>query len=329
MGNSSCTRGSVKVLQQLRETIRKSETLRRFVTHRLASSGLFDHVLPNWGVSEEWQQRISLAMESSDNEHIPRVANAGQLIHGTQIMHNGLRINCGSYYGPELLQLLLQNRGVHEPQEERVFKMVVNSLQPGAVMLELGAYWAFYSMWFLSVVPRGKAYMVEPESFRLECGERNFKLNGLRGDFTHAFISDEPRPGGMMVVNYDSVERSDFDGGEIRKGELGPPTITVDEFSADKNIDRIDVLHSDIQGHELDMLRGAKRMLDEQRVGYIFLSSHSNELHDQCRKHLLERGFIILADANLPESFSFDGVLVARASHCDGIGPIAISKHSS
>ena len=317
MGNSSCTRGPVKVLKRLRETVHKSANFllhadsavlrrcRRFLAHTLVPTGLFDHLLLNWGVSEAWQQRISLAMESSDNEHIPRVANAGQLIHGTQIMHNGLRINCGSYYGPELQQLLLQNRGVHEPQEERVFKMVVNSLQPGAVMLELGAYWAFYSMWFLSVVPRGTASMVEPESFRLECGERNFKLNGLRGDFTHAFIRDEPRPG-------------------------GPPTITVDEFSADKNIHRIDVLHSDIQGHELDMLRGAKRMLDEQRVGYIFLSSHSNELHDQCRKHLLERGFIILADANLPESFwGVDGVLVARASHYDGIGPVAISKHSS
>ena len=87
--------------------------------------------------------------------------------------------------------------------------MVLNSLEPGAIMMELGASWGFYSLWFLRAVPCGKAYMIEPESFALECGERNFKLNGLRGDFTYAFIGNEPRPG-------------------------DPPTIRVGEVAADK-----------------------------------------------------------------------------------------------
>ena len=44
---------------------------------------------------------------------------------------------------------------------------------------------------------------------------------------------------------------------------------------------------------------------------------------------MLERDFIILADAELAKSFSVDGVLVARASHYDGIDPVTLGKRSS
>ena len=33
-------------------------------------------------------------------------------------MHNDIQIGLGSYYGPEMTQLILQNMGVHEPEEE-------------------------------------------------------------------------------------------------------------------------------------------------------------------------------------------------------------------
>ena len=39
----------------------------------------------------------------------------------------------------------------------------------------------------------------------------------------------------MMEVNYDSVERSDFDGGEIRKGELGF-SIWIERCGSDQHL---------------------------------------------------------------------------------------------
>lgn len=44
---------------------------------------------------------------------------------------------------------------------------------------------------------------------------------------------------------------------------------TVDEFSAHRSIDRIDLLKIDVEGHELAVLRGASRMIGEQRVRFI------------------------------------------------------------
>ena len=44
---------------------------------------------------------------------------------------------------------------------------------------------------------------------------------------------------------------------------------TVDEFSAHHGIDQIDLLKIDVEGHELAVLRGASRMIEEHRVRFI------------------------------------------------------------
>ena len=44
---------------------------------------------------------------------------------------------------------------------------------------------------------------------------------------------------------------------------------TVDEFSANQNIQQIDLLKMDVEGHELAVLKGASRMLKEQRIQFI------------------------------------------------------------
>ncbi|MBD2699761.1 FkbM family methyltransferase [Spirosoma sp. BT702] len=44
---------------------------------------------------------------------------------------------------------------------------------------------------------------------------------------------------------------------------------TVDEFSAAQNIRQIDLLKIDVEGHELAVLKGARQMIDEQRIRFI------------------------------------------------------------
>ena len=63
------------------------------------------------------------------------------------------------------------------------------------------------------------------------------------------------------------------------------------------------------------MLHGAAQMLATHGVDYIFISTHSNELHGQCAQLLESQGYHILASANLDETYSVDGVLVARGPH--------------
>ena len=122
-------------------------------------------------------------------------------------------------------------------------------------MLELGAYWSFYSMWCQQAMPQAKCYMVEPEKTNLYYGKENFKINACRGTFLHAGV-------GKVVDQVNNI-------------------ITVDYICDRHNISYIDILHVDIQGFEMDMLQGAEATLSQDKVGYLFLSTHSNELFSQ------------------------------------------------
>jgi hypothetical protein len=294
------------LLNNLRLAARNTAWLKRFIAFTLTPSGFFDKTILNYKLNETMSYRLKETCLSPDNDRIVRVPNAGKVINGKQVMHNGLRINLGSYYGPEVAQILLHNKGVHEPQEEYVFSQVLPLMPKGATMIEMGSFWAFYSMWFQSDVPNAKNFMIEPEPFNIESGKRNFKLNGFKGEFTRAFIAGEP--------------------GKVN----GVEVICVDDFVEQKKIEFIHLLHSDIQGYELQMLHGASATIAANKIGYIFISTHTNKLHDQCIHFLQQRNFSIVAAANLDETFSEDGLVVAKAPGYPSIDKIDISlKRSS
>ena len=216
-------------------------------------------------------------------------------------MHNGIKIDPLSYYSFPLLKMLIENKGVHEPEEERIFQEVIKELDSNKqlTMLELGAYWSFYSMWLLSLFPGANCFMVEPSRQNLYYGKKNFELNKRRGTFIQAGIGKESN----KALN----------------------VLTVDEICQKNKISFLDILHSDIQGFELEMLEGSKRMFSEGRIGYVFISTHSNDLHADCRKVLLDYNFTEIANVDLDHSSSWDGILVMKAPNYKGIEPLPIS----
>ena len=234
--------------------------------------------------SNEFEKRIVRTMACPQNKYIPRVHDAGEIIGDYQIMHNGLKVQVDGYYGEYksngrgfITDMLLRNRGVHEPQEERMFMEVLNDIQDGGVMLELGSYWSFYSMWFYQKVKDAKCYMMEPERKNLDVGISNFEMNGFSGEF--------------------------YTGG-------------IPEFKVDKwmeGYDRLDILHADTQGYELRLLKDAEKSLRKGIIKYVFVSGHSQELHNDCIAFLNQCGYRIIASADFDnESNCLDSIIVAH-----------------
>jgi hypothetical protein len=252
---------------------------------------------------ENWSSRIAIVRECPDNGAIPRVSNAGEVRDGIQIMHNGIKIAAGSYYGEGITRLLRENQGVHEPQEERAFAEILNYIEPGGVILELGAYWGFYSTWFCTSVSDGKAFLVEPESDNLDFGRKNFNLNNLKGDFNQAFVG----------------RRSSLSAKHL-------PVVCVDDFVQQKRIKKISIVHSDIQGFELEMLKGCQKTLADSLIDFFFISTHSDRLHAQCERFLSKYGFQTISSAPPSQSYAVDGILVSRAPHAPVVAPFQISR---
>jgi len=250
----------------------------------------------------QWDERVAEVLASPDNDLIPRHPDAGRIIDNSQVMHNGVRVVPGCYYGEFSRRMFREAKGVHEPQEERVFAAVLPHIPPEGVILELGAYWGFYSLWFATDVPQARCILVEPVNDNLDSARANFRLNGKSADFVVAGIADKP--------------------GRVRKvGVVTSVDALVDRFG----LTRIHVLHSDIQGFEAAMLAGAQRALAAGIIDFVFISTHSQQLHHQCRSILEAAGFDIIADADMLQTYSFDGLLVAQRRGVAGPGPVPIS----
>lgn len=225
---------------------------------------------------------------SPEYELIPKHPQAGSCKGGYLVMHNGVRVLPTCYIGWQNYAMLRKSKGVHEPEEERVFMNVLKTMRPEAVMVEFGAYWAFYSLWFQQAVVNGRSVLVEPILSHLNYGRKNFQINGRTGDFVHAFVGAEPCE------------------------EDGFRTVSLDSIATEFELTQIDILHADIQGFERDMISGGQRLFQAGKVKWAFISTHSEQLHADCRHALEGLEYVTVAEARPSEITGPDGVLVMR-----------------
>jgi FkbM family methyltransferase len=211
---------------------------------------------------------------------------------GNVYLHNSIKVpssGANSYY-EDFSKVLVLNRGVHEPLEEFCFQETLKKItEQKPVIIELGSYWAHYSMWFQKQFPEADCFMVEANSHNLEVGRSNFVANNfLNGQF---FLSEVSNAG-----------------------------FNLDSFYEEQKIDRVTILHSDIQGWEIEMLNGAKSFLTRQVAQYIFLSTHSQKIHEEATKILKSYGYIIEVSSDFDHhSTSFDGFILATAPSADRV----------
>jgi len=217
---------------------------------------------------------------------IERVPQAGVLEGNEVYLHNGNLVpvtGAGAYYG-QFSSLLVLNRGVHEPLEEYVFQELLKHLPSAPRMIELGAYWAHYSMWLKRARPEAIVTMVEPDPGNLEAGRANFARNGFDGEFIHALVG---------------------------KGRW-----ELDAFFAARGLSHLDILHVDIQGAEGELLEGGRQTLGKSQIDYLFVSTHSQQLHRGVAEELTRFGYRVEVSSDFDyETTSYDGFLFAASQN--------------
>jgi len=88
--------------------------------------------------------------------------------------------------------------------------------------------------------------------------------------------------------------------GEI-KDRYPVEVITVDDYCAARGIERIDVLKSDTQGFDLEVIKGAQRMIDKRAVQLIFMEITFSDMYkglprfDEIYAFLAERRFALVS----------------------------------
>jgi hypothetical protein len=226
------------------------------------------------------------------NVLIERVPRAGMVQDGLVWLHNGNRVPAtgpDAYYD-NFSNVLVINRGVHEPLEEYVFQEVLRAMPDEPVMLELGAYWGHYSMWMKRQRPRAQVFLVEPEARNLEAGRANFARQGYDGTFIQALV--------------------------------GRGQFQVDRFLSERGYSRLNILHSDIQGFEVEMLEGAAESFRRGLIDMALISTHSQSLHDQVVAELTATGMRVEVSSGFGlETTSHDGFVFASQASLRPVFP--------
>jgi FkbM family methyltransferase len=255
-------------------------------------------------------ERAIMTIGCDDCASIPKVPDAGRILDTVQgpiqIMHNGLKVKAGGYHGDWMAQIIRALQGHHEPQEELVFHHLLRFARHMSLIVELGSFWSYYSMWFLHEVPNSSAICIEPDPRSLLIGRYNAGLNQLdsRISFHQAWV------GGEALGALELPCESD---GQVR----ALPCLDMASIAALAGERVIEVLHMDVQGAELPFIRSMHGAVAQKRLRFVVVSTHHSSIsgsrttHTDCMEALLDLGAVILAEHDVQQSFSGDGLIIA------------------
>lgn len=271
------------------------------------------------GIDPGLARRLTTTVSCADADGIPKVAGAGEVRERdgrlVQVMHNGLLVEAGGYYGEWMTECIRALRGHHEPQEELVFDRIVRRLRAeggSPVMIEFGSFWTYYGLWFCQALPGARVVALEPDPHYLEAGRRNATLNGLgdRVAFVHAAIGNEP--GETLAF----PAESDGQVHEVVQHDLA-------SLVSAAGLDRVDLVLADVQGAETILLDRARGDLHDGLVRFLVVSTHHHSIsgnpltHQQALALIRAAGGHVISEHTVGESFSGDGLIAASFDERD------------
>jgi FkbM family methyltransferase len=147
------------------------------------------------------------------------------------------------------------------------------------IVFDVGAYDGDTSKIYLARFPSSHIYCFEPVGDTFHHLQENFKGNARVDCYKLALGSSKSK--GKMVLQ--GSPDSFFLLGQSKESPMNNSVatesvdiVTLDEFCHNKRIDHINYLKIDTEGGDLDVLKGAVKMLTEQRIDLVEVEAGMN-----------------------------------------------------
>ena len=197
------------------------------------------------------------------------------------------------------------------------------------VILDVGANVGDYSRGILSIAPAARIYCFEPHPRNVSA------LKSALGTRVKVVPVALGSTSGMLeLFDYDGGEGSShaslhkgvFEGIHQQPHESQFVTVTtIDDFVVQQRIDSISLLKIDVEGHELEVLRGATRVIRERKVDIVqfefnemnvitrvFLADFFALLPGFAFYRLLPDGWVPITDRPIENVFAFQNIIAVR-----------------
>ncbi len=270
-------------------------------------------------------ERFVMTVSCRDSDLLPKVSDAGRISEhdgmDVQIMHNGLKVVSGGYHGDWMSDVIRSLQGHHEPQEELLFHHLLRYARQKTTFVELGAFWAYYTSWYLWAIPYSRAICIEPDSNNMSVGQTNVRLNKLEATFINACVG--------QTSNHDIAVTRESDGVIVHI-----PCYDMDAVLQAADGECIEILHMDVQGAEYSFISSMQQAVRSGKVRFLVVSTHHELIsgvkttHQDCIEEIVRMCGHILCEHSVEESYSGDGLIVASFFASDrGIQVPQISRN--
>ncbi|HZW06747.1 MAG TPA: FkbM family methyltransferase [Phycisphaerales bacterium] len=146
----------------------------------------------------------------------------------------------------------------------------------GGVGLDVGAHKGAYAWWMARRVgPQGRVLAFEPQKRVAEPAARAFARSGIRNvKYLNCAVSDRSgeatfamQRGSTHGATLDRLEKGDVE-------RVTVPLISLDEAAEQEGLTRVDFAKIDVEGHELKVIAGARRVIERWRPSMLIEAEH-------------------------------------------------------
>jgi FkbM family methyltransferase len=186
-------------------------------------------------------------------------------------------------------------RKVLHAADEPEMGIIPHLLPFGGCALDLGANFGIYTRLFAQTVgPEGQVHAVEPMPNTFEVLESNVRNLGLSNVIAHNLAaSDVERIVTMIIPQYarggdNPYEARVIDDAQSASGRtIRVPALPLDDLFG--HLGEIDFVKCDVEGHELNVIRGASEILRIHRPAWLIEVSGNPDQPGSSAEELVER----------------------------------------
>ncbi|KPK96609.1 MAG: hypothetical protein AMJ95_13285 [Omnitrophica WOR_2 bacterium SM23_72] len=167
--------------------------------------------------------------------------------------------------------------------EAGTLEVLQKSLQAGHVFFDVGSNIGFMSLFASRLIGKsGSVYSFEPEPETFAILKENVRLNKLNNIYLFDMALGSEK---KEVFIYRDLKTDRGKASLIRpeQGDVRPsrvPLRTLDDFIAQNRISRIDMIKIDVEGWEMEVLRGAKKILGHPQAPMVCIEySHRHPVY--------------------------------------------------
>jgi len=204
------------------------------------------------------------------------------------------------------LKFLYRARRFRHLLDKQEIIYILSNLQHSDCALDIGAHKGAYTYWMHKAVSAtGRVFAFEPQIELADYLKNMIKIMEMRNVVVeHSAISSEvgfstltipgdgPSPGATLEAGLFDSEANSYE----------VPLTTIDSYFRDKSDIEIDLIKCDVEGHELEVFKGAENTLNKFHPHLIFECEQRHHINDS-----IQDVFVFLHDLGYKGYFFQNG----------------------